>query len=98
VTTNRLLGEPFVLYSRRRSAVESFQDNCASLDGLPPNDPLLLYQLSCHISDQQAKILYYEGNFAALVFILKRAVTLAAEEINFLLWKKVIIHYLSKIP
>jgi len=43
VTTNRLLGEPFVLYSWRRSAVESFQEDCASLDGLPANDPLLLY-------------------------------------------------------
>lgn len=95
VTTNRLLGKPLVLYSQRRSAVESFQQDCASLDGLPANDPLLLYQMSCHISDQQAKILYYQGNFATLVFILKRAVTPAAEESNSLLWKKVIFHYLS---
>jgi hypothetical protein len=76
--------------------VESFQEDCASLDGLHANDPLLLYQLSCHISNQQAKIFYYEGNIAGLVYILKRAVTPAAEEINSLLWKKVIVHYLSK--
>ena len=82
VTTNRLLGEPFELYSPRRSAVESFQEDCTSLDGLPANDPLFLYQLSCHISDEQTKILYYEGNFAAPVFILKRALTPTAEEIN----------------